>query len=92
MRVYGNRTVLAIGISLLAGCATRPVAIPEPVEIPVPVRVPCIAEAPVRPQIMPDAELLALDDYRAVVALRRDRLLLERYAAEAEAVIGTCVR
>jgi hypothetical protein len=83
---------MAIGVSLLVGCATRPVSIPEPVEIPVPVRVPCIVETPVRPQIMPDADLLSLDDYRAVVALRRDRLLLERYAAEADAVMRPCVR
>lgn len=79
-------------ILLLAGCAARPVVVSESVEVRVPVPVACIAEMPVRPQTMPDAELLALDDYRVVVVLRRDRLLLEQYAAEAEAVMRPCLR
>ena len=79
-------------ILLLAGCAARPVVVTETVEVRVPVPVPCIAEMPARPAVMTDAELLALDDYRAVVALRRDRMLLVQYAAEAEAVMRPCAR
>lgn len=72
----------------LVGCASGPP--PLPVEVRVPIVVPCIAEAPVRPELLSDGALAALDDYRLVLELARDRRLRQGYIAELEAVLAGC--
>lgn len=72
---------------LLAGCASGP-QMPERVEVPV--QVPCIERVPEKPQTTPRDALLALDDYRFVLSLWRDRMLMEDYAAQLEATVEGC--
>lgn len=74
-------------VVVLAGCASGP-EIPREVRVPVPV--PCIDEAPVRPSLLTDAELLALDDYGLVIALARDRRVRQAYELALEAAIAGC--
>lgn len=73
---------------LLAGCASGP-EIPR--EVPVMVPVPCITERPIRPSLLSDAELLALDDYGLILALARDRRVRQAYQAQIEAAIAGCL-
>lgn len=75
-------------IILLAGCSSGPV-VPETVRVPVPV--PCIERVPAKPQITPDATLLALPDYSAVLSLWRDRIILRDYSVELEAAVAGCL-
>jgi len=85
---FPNRaTVMLAALGLLAGCETIPVA---PKEVRVPVTVPCIEQAPQRPSMMSDQELLALDDYGLVVALARDRRIRQGYQAVLESVVEGC--
>lgn len=72
----------------LAGCASGPP--PLPVEVHIPVAVPCLTEAPARPELLTDGALAALDDYRLVLELARDRRLRQAYEAELEAVVAGC--
>lgn len=78
----------AVAILPLAGCASGPP--PLPVEVRVPVATPCIAESPARPDLLSDGALAALDDYRLVIELARDRRLRQAYEAELEAVVAGC--
>lgn len=71
---------------LLSGCA----AVPESVTVHVPVPVSCIEVVPVRPSLLSDAQLLALDDYALVLSLAHDRRVRQGYQAELEAVIAGC--
>jgi len=73
---------------LLAGCASGPP--PLPTEVRIPVAVPCLTEAPARPELLTDGALAALDDYRLVLELARDRRLRQGYIAELEAVVAGC--
>lgn len=73
--------------SALAGCSTIPEA---PREVRVPVPVPCVTQAPQRPSMLSDADLLALDDYGLVIALARDRRVRQGYEATLEAVVAGC--
>lgn len=73
---------------VLAGCASGPP--PLPVEVRVPIAVPCISEVPVRPDLLTDGALAALDDYRLVLELARDRRLRQAYQAELEALVAGC--
>lgn len=84
-----NRTtvMLAAAAGLLAGCSTIPDA---PTEVRIPVPVPCVEQLPVRPSMMSDSELLALDDFGLVVALARDRRIRQGYIAELEATLEGC--
>ena len=82
-------------LAAIAGCAAvqpRIETITETVEVPVPVAVPCVQEIPSRPAVQSDAEILALSDYGAVVALRRRDLLMQAWAAELEALLAACRR
>jgi len=72
---------------LLAGCASS-IEIPREVRVPIPI--PCIDRAPVRPSLLSDAELLALDDYALVIALARDRRVRQGYEAELESAVEAC--
>jgi hypothetical protein len=73
---------------LLAGCASGPP--PLPVEVRVPIAVPCVNEPLARPELLTDRDLAALDDYRLVLELARDRRLRQAYEAELEAVVAGC--
>ena len=73
---------------VLAGCASGPP--PLPVEVRVPVATPCITEALSRPDLLTDGALAALDDYRLVLELARDRRLRQGYIAELEAAVAGC--
>ena len=79
-------TVMLAALGLL-GCSSVPVA---PKEVRVPVTVSCIEQAPQRPSMMSDQELLALDDYGLVVALARDRRIRQGYQAVLESVVEGC--
>lgn len=78
---------LLVCSALLAGCASGPL-IPKEVRVPVPVS--CIERPPVRPSMLSDAELLALDDYALVIALARDRRVRQGWEAVLEATIAGC--
>ena len=80
---------LASGIFLLAGCASDP-KLPEVVRVPVPVA--CIEALPEAPETARDAELLALDDYRLVLTLARDRAALAASYGELRALAEACVK
>lgn len=77
-----------VAILPLAGCASGPP--PLPVEVRVPVATPCITEALARPDLLTDGALAALDDYRLVLELARDRRRRQGYIAELEAVLAGC--
>ena len=74
--------------ALLAACATDP-AIPTVTLVPTPVS--CIKrDPPAKPQVAPEAEILAMSDYSATLTTWTERLLLRAYAEKAEAVIQAC--
>ena len=83
-----NNWFVLIGILALAGCASGPP--PLPVEVRIPVATPCLTETPARPELLTDGALAALDDYRLVIELARDRRLRQGYIAVLEAVIAGC--
>lgn len=74
---------------VLAGCASDP-RLPEIVRVPVAVA--CIEVLPEAPQTAADAELLALDDYRLVLTLAKDRAALTAAYSELRALAGACVK
>lgn len=79
---------LVIAVMLVtSGCASQQV---PPVEIPVAVS--CVDQVPVEPLLYTDAEILAMDDYRAIVALRSDRAKATLYIRELEDVVDVCDR
>jgi len=78
---------ILVSCAVLAGCSSVPTA---PREVRVPVPVPCIEQAPQRPSMLSDAEMLALDDYGLVLALARDRRVRQGYQATLEAVVQGC--
>ena len=78
---------ITLGSVLLAGCATAPV------EVRVPVPVPCVsADFPAAPVVRSDADLLAMDDYRLVLALAEERARLAAWTAQAGPVVESCRR
>lgn len=74
---------------MLAGCQTMQ---PMPKEIMVPVQVPCLERLPDAPATASDAELAALDDFRLVLTLARDRAALTGAYGELRAMAKACVR
>lgn len=89
-RKSAGAVVIALALIVLcllaAGCAEQP-AVAE-----VPVAVSCVKNRPERPAFRDDAEVLALDDYRAVVALRVERERAKKYIGELEDVVEVCDR
>lgn len=81
----------AISATILSACTEAPV-VPQKVLIEVPV--PCLkpADLPKPPDAMVDSDLAKLDDYRFVIQLAQDRIEYRRYSAEAQAIIGACVK
>ena len=82
-----DKYFLIFAVVWLTGCATSP-EIPREVRVPVPV--PCIERPPVKPSMLSDAELLALDDYGLVIALARDRRVRQGWEAVLEATVEGC--
>jgi hypothetical protein len=83
---------LASTLILLAGCSSAPTIPDPPREVRVPVPVPCLRpeDVPQRPSMLSDAQLDALDDKRAVIALGQDRRVRQGYEASMEAAIAGC--
>lgn len=80
-------SLLLLVLVMLSGCATPQVPAAE-----VPVAVSCVEKRPENPGFMTDEEIKALDDYRAVVALRLDRAKAQKYVGELEDVVEVCAR
>ncbi len=80
-----------MGLALLAGCQT-PVTIDRPVRVEVPVAVACISSLPVRPATTDDQALKAMDDFTAVLTMRRDTLVLRAHVETLEALLGPCTQ
>lgn len=91
--------IWCIGILLaiaMSGCATKPL-----VETKIPVAVSCIAVAPNSPAIATSEELIGMAEacksgieqgcYRFVSMIHADRLNLQAYRLQAEAVMRGCV-
>ena len=87
------RSVCQYGmIAILAGCSSAPTIPDPPKEVRVPVPIPCLkpSDVPQRPSMLSDAQLDALDDKRAVIALGQDRRVRQAYEAKLEAVTAGC--
>jgi hypothetical protein len=74
---------------LLVGCSSQS-KLPEVVKIPVPV--PCIDQMPAAPDLAQDDALLAMDDYRAVLTMWKDRLTAKVAYEELRAIAQACVK
>lgn len=76
----------------LAGCSSAPLIPDPPKEVRIPVPVACIKpdDVPQRPSMLSDAQLDALDDKRAVIALGQDRRVRQAYQAQLEAAVKGC--
>ena len=74
---------------LLAGCSSQP-KLPEVVKIPI--STPCIDQMPAAPELAQDDALLAMDDYRAVLTMWRDRLSAKVAYDELRAIAQACVK
>jgi hypothetical protein len=84
------RSVL-FAVLLLTGCATATPDHRPPATVDVPVAISCLpVDRPVRPTTYSDRDLAALDDYKLVLALRRDSLLLWSYARQLESLVKGC--
>lgn len=80
---------LATIIVLLTGCAS----IPEtPTVVKIPIISPCITEIPPMPQLVTDAELLAMPDSAFVIALAADRIERGKWMAVAGATMRACLQ
>lgn len=77
--------MLALIVPLTA-CTT-----PAPQVIRVQVPVPCVVELPPVPAITTGGELLAMNDYRLLITIARERLVLLSYAEELRASAQGCL-
>lgn len=71
-----------------AGCSSIP---PAPTA-DVAVAVSCVTNRPERLVFRGESEILAFDDYRAIIALRAERLKATKYISELEDVVDVCER
>jgi hypothetical protein len=76
-------------LATLAGCS-GPLRIPTEVKVPVPIACVDPADRPQRPELVTDAELLAMDYYKRTLALWADRIERQIYQAKLEAVVEGC--
>ena len=83
------RLILCCTAAILAGCSTGP-KVPEVVRIPI--QVPCIEALPAAPDLAADDAVLAMDDYRAVLTMWRDRLSARVAYDELRAMASACVK
>ena len=79
-----------LSASLLAGCAGGPV-LPATIKVPVPI--PCleVADLPKLPEMMNDVALLAMPDYKVVLMLFKERIILRDHATELAALLVACM-
>lgn len=89
MRMHGLISAV-VCTAVLAGCAAPALQIPR--EVKVAVATPCIdaRDRPVRPHLLTEGELLALDSYRRTWALWAEWLQLRLYVGELEPIIEAC--
>lgn len=73
----------------LAGCNSMP-NLPTKTDIPVSEKCPKKEDIPVKPEIMSWDSLMKLDRYQRTIRMRLDRIAMEKYEAEMEAVIRGC--
>ena len=79
-------------ILLLAGCQSAPITVPidRPVRVEVPVPIACITSIPPRPDISDEQVIKSLDDYRLVLTIWRDLLVLRGHVAALEDLLAAC--
>jgi hypothetical protein len=83
-RNYGG--IMAV-IFLIQGCATTcPPQLPPRI-----IQVPCVDQLPTKPKLHTDAEIKAMPEYDAVIALLMDRIDSAVYVEQLEAVLEGCI-
>jgi hypothetical protein len=84
--------VLVVVTVPLSGCSSSPVEVPREVKVPTPVACVDQAKIPAKPAVRSESDLVAMDRYRRTLASWSDRLKLQAYAAELEAIVEGCSR
>lgn len=74
--------------ALIAGCAST-VDVP-PAEVPVAVS--CVKDRPMPPALRTTAEILAMDDYGVILALRVELMMRDKYIGELSDIVDACER
>ena len=77
----------------LYGCTCepeKPTLIHDVQVVEKPVREPCVNKLPEKPKTHTDAEIKAMPDGEATFALISDRIALEIYQSQAEAILAGC--
>jgi hypothetical protein len=69
----------------MTGCATTPPQLPPRI-----IQVPCVDQLPTKPKLHTDAEIKAMPEYDAVIALLMDRIDSAVYVEQLEAVLANC--
>ena len=77
-------------VVILGGCATTPASFKPIQSVDRAVEVSCIDRLPEPPKLHTDAEIKAMRDYDATIALRADRILSEIYIAKLETTLEGC--
>lgn len=84
------KTILLLSPIWLAGCSILQPKPPEVITVKVPVQVKCLGEVPEKPNLITDAQLVALDAPSFINAIHIDRLTRDIYEAKLEAVVEGC--
>ncbi|QEI07817.1 hypothetical protein FXN63_19735 [Pigmentiphaga aceris] len=88
------RPLMLLVLVCSVGCTavpTPPEAVVRTVEVKIPVPVPCIAAMPLRPTVDTLADILALRNADAALALMTQHNVLLAYVGELEAVLAGCL-
>ncbi len=84
--------LLAIAAAVaLASCAGS-IEVPKEVKVEIPIACVKPQDVPQKPPIRTQGDLLAMDRYRRTLAAWSDKVKLEIYAAELEAIVTGCSR
>lgn len=83
------RAILCCAAAIMAGCSAT-AKIPDVVRVPVPV--PCLEALLAAAEVASDDSVLAMDDYRAVLTMWRDRLAMRVAYDELRAMASACVK
>jgi hypothetical protein len=85
------RAAVLMLAALLSGCSSLRTIVQPPQRADVGVAVSCLPEKmPVAPKLYTDAELVALDEYKLVLALWHNSDTAQSYIRELEAVLSAC--
>lgn len=87
--VVGLVMLALLVVGVLQGCAALS---PKAPTADVSVAVSCVDERPDRPAFRDDVEILALEDYKVVEALRAERIKAQLYIVKLEDVVTICER